>query len=116
MSNVRELSLDEIMLISGGGNGGDHDRSSYGARNTLGRNAPTHIYSDPKTVACANGVFGGLVGGISKGPVGMATGVIGGAIKGNCLSSGSSRSDNGCNSKSGNCSSGGGFGSQCNRP
>ncbi|MGY6029580.1 hypothetical protein ACUY4Q_002538 [Phytobacter sp. AG2a] len=59
MGIIRELSKDEIMLVSGGGNSGDHDslcRPGTGARNSLGRNAPTHIYSDPKTVQCASGV------------------------------------------------------------
>ncbi|ELY4601552.1 hypothetical protein ROM48_08100 [Cronobacter malonaticus] len=122
MNSIKELSLDEICLVSGGGNSGDHDRASSGtgARNSLGRNAPTHIYSDPKTVDCANAVFGGLIKGSARGPLGMAVGVAGGAIAGNCLSNGSNRSSNnnsssGCNSNSGNCSSGG-FGGTCNRP
>lgn len=67
MSKVRELTIAEIELVSGGGHFGDvHDAQGVGtgsnnkggARNTLGRNAPTHIYSDPSTVACANSAFG----------------------------------------------------------
>ncbi|WP_227694965.1 hypothetical protein [Klebsiella quasipneumoniae] len=67
MSKVRELTIAEIDLVSGGGHFGDvHDAQGVGtgsnnkggARNTLGRNAPTHIYSDPSTVACANSAFG----------------------------------------------------------
>lgn len=50
MSNIRELSFDEIALVSGGNansnyeGGGSRSRNT-GARNSLGRNAPTHIYS-----------------------------------------------------------------------
>lgn len=64
MSNIRELSFDEIALVSGGngsGNYGEGPRNSdSGARNSLARNAPNHIYSDPSTIACANAAFGGL--------------------------------------------------------
>ena len=71
MSNIRELSFDEIALVSGGNansnyeGGGSRSRNT-GARNSLGRNAPTHIYSDPSTVKCANAVFSGMVGGAIK--------------------------------------------------
>ncbi|WHR26041.1 hypothetical protein MO413_25670 (plasmid) [Klebsiella pneumoniae] len=59
MSKVRELTIAEMNLVSGGGHFGDiHDaqgvgtgnKNNGGARNSLGRNAPTHIYSDPNTV------------------------------------------------------------------
>ena len=87
MSNIRELSFDEIALVSGGNansnyeGGGSRSRNT-GARNSLGRNAPTHIYSDPSTVKCANAVFSGMVGGAIKGgPVGMTRGTIGGTVK-----------------------------------
>ncbi|WP_247999660.1 hypothetical protein [Escherichia marmotae] len=121
MAGIRELTLDEMTLVSGGNansnfEGGSRGDRSSGARNSLGRNAPTHIYSDPSTVNCANNVFGGLIGGISKGPLGMATGVAGGALKGNCLGSSNNNSGNnrGCNSGSNNCSQGNAA-STCNR-
>ncbi|ENC42844.1 TPA: hypothetical protein ACGTMM_004968 [Escherichia coli] len=121
MPNIRELSFDEIALVSGGNansnyeGGGSRSRNT-GARNSLGRNAPTHIYSDPSTVNCANNVFGGMIGGISKGPGGMALGVASGALKGNCLGSSNNNSGNnrGCNSSSSNCSHGNAA-STCNR-
>lgn len=97
MADIRELSLKEILHVSGGGAntasenvGADrHKAGKTGARNTLGRNAPAHIYSDPSTVKCANAVFGGMIGGAIKGgPVGMARGVAGGAFTGQCLAGG----------------------------
>ncbi|HAV1717944.1 TPA: hypothetical protein JG896_003408 [Enterobacter hormaechei subsp. steigerwaltii] len=123
MKNIRELSFDEIALVSGGNGSGNYEgagsrssNSGTGARNTLGRNAPTHIYSDPSTVNCAKNVFGGMIGGISKGPGGMALGVASGALKGNCLGSSNNNSGNnrGCNSSSNNCSHGNAA-STCNR-
>lgn len=122
MSKIRELSFDEIAIVSGGGNSGDHEHQSTGPRNTLGRNAPTHIYSDPATVKCADAVFGGMIGGAIKGgPVGMVRGTIGGAILGQCLSdygggggsAGSSNCSGGDSGSSENCS--GGIGATCNR-
>ena len=92
MASIRELTLDEITLVSGGNansnfEGGPRNDRSSGARNSLGRNAPTHIYSDPSTVKCANAVFSGMIGGAIKGgPIGMARGTIGGAVVGQCLS------------------------------
>lgn len=72
MAGIRELTLDEITLVSGGNansnfEGGPRNERSSGARNSLGRNAPTHIYSDPSTVKCANAVFSGMIGGAIKG-------------------------------------------------
>lgn len=124
MANIRELSLAEALYVSGGGAntatenvGVNRSSNKSRARNSLGRNAPTHIYSDPGTVKCANGVFGGLISGIPKGPGGMAFGVAGGALKGDCLGSSnnnSSRNSSGCNSSSSNCA-GGSAASTCNR-
>ena len=110
MSNIRELSFDEIALVSGGNansnyeGGGSRSRNT-GARNSLGRNAPTHIYSDPSTVKCANAVFSGMVGGAIKGgPVGMTRGTIGGAVIGQCLSGGGNGNGGGNRAGSSNCS------------
>lgn len=119
MSNIRELSFDEIALVSGGngsGNYGDGPHNSgSGARNSLGRNAPTHIYSDPSTVKCANAVFSGMVGGAIKGgPVGMARGTIGGAVIGQCLSGGGNGNGGGNRAGSSNCS-GSNVGGTCSR-
>lgn len=122
MGKIRELTLAELEGISGGGNYADvHDAMGIGtggrgAGNSLGRNAPTHIYSNPDTVNCANNVFGGLIGGIPKGPAGMAVGVVSGAIKGDCLGSSGNNSGNngGCNSGTSNCS-GSDASSTCNR-
>ena len=124
MSKVRELTIAEINLVSGGGHFGDiHDaqgvgtgsKNNGGARNTLGRNAPTHIYSYPSTVNCANSVFSGMIGGAIKGGVvGMARGTIGGAVTGQCLSGGSNGNGGGNNAGSSKCS-GSNVGGTCNR-
>lgn len=34
MSSIRELSFDEIAMVSGGGNAGDHERNSGRAAST----------------------------------------------------------------------------------
>lgn len=119
MSNIRELTFNEIALVSGGNghsNYGDGSRSSNsGARNSLGRNAPTHIYSDPSTVKCGNAVFSGMVGGAIKGGlVGMARGTIGGAVIGQCLSGGGNGNGGGNSAGSSNCS-GSNVGGTCSR-
>ncbi|WP_097163209.1 hypothetical protein [Enterobacter sp. CC120223-11] len=114
MPNIKDLNFDEIALVSGGeGHGTEVNRERQEARNSVVRNAPTYIYSDPNTVKCANNVLGGLVSGIPKGPGGMISGVVGGAIKGDCLGSSNSKS-NGCNSGSSKCS-GSNAASTCNR-
>lgn len=115
MSSIKELSFDEIALVSGGeGHGTEVNRERQEAKNRLGRNAPTHIYSDPSTIKCANAVFGGLVKGIPGGPGAMAWNVANGAVDGQCLSGSASGNNNGSNSGSNNCSSGGPAGT-CNR-
>lgn len=124
MSKVRELTIAEMNLVSGGGHFGDvHDAQGVGtgnknngrARNSLGRNAPTHIYSDPSTVNCANSVFSGMVGGAIKGGVvGMARGTIGGGVLGQCLSGGGNGNGGGNKAGSSNCS-GSNVGGTCNR-
>ena len=113
MANIRELSLSEIELVSGGGNSGDHEHnfdrhSESGARNTLGRNAPTHIYSEPSTVACANSAFGAL-GSLPN--IGRASAKEVGAIV-QCMRDNSS-TGNGNTKGSGHC--GGGIGGTCHR-
>lgn len=120
MAGIRELTLDEITLVSGGNansnfEGGPRNERSSGARNSLGRNAPTHIYSDPSTVKCANAVFSGMIGGAIKGgPIGMARGTIGGAVVGQCLSD--HGSGNGCGNRGSSSScSGNNAGGTCNR-
>lgn len=120
MSIIRELSVDEIAIVSGGNANGNYEgggsrNSNSGARNSLGRNAPTHIYSDPSTVKCGNAVFSGMVGGAIKGgPVGMARGTIGGAVIGQCLSDGGNGNGGGNKAGSSKCS-GGNFGGTCSR-
>jgi hypothetical protein len=114
MKQIRELSLDEIALVSGGNrNGSDRDDSRSWSH--LARNAPDHIYSDPSTVRCANNVFGGMIGGAIKGGVvGMARGVVGGAFTGQCLAGGHNGNDNGNKAGSSKCSGNGASGT-CNR-
>ncbi|EPN9381378.1 hypothetical protein ROM48_08110 [Cronobacter malonaticus] len=115
MDKIRELNIDEIALVNGGGrNGADNDRYSSRANSSghdsgswshLARNAPEHIYSSPSTVKCANDVFGGMIGGAIKGGVvGMARGTIGGAVAGQCLSNGHNGNDNGNKAGSSKCS------------
>lgn len=120
MSKIRELSCDEIALVSGGNansayEGGGSRSSHSKARNSLARNAPNYIYGDPATVKCANSVFSGMVGGAIKGgPVGMARGTIGGAVIGQCLSGGGNGNGGGNRAGSSNCS-GSNVGSTCRR-
>lgn len=115
MSDIRELSFDEIELVSGGNaNGQDAgERSNYGnnnARNTLGRNAPTHIYSDPSTVACANQAFGAITSLPNVGRT--AARMVGAAAQCLDLHAGSGR---GGDAGSANCSGNSAAGT-CNRP
>ncbi|HBY9717270.1 TPA: hypothetical protein OMS07_002122 [Klebsiella aerogenes] len=123
MPNIRELSLDEIALVSGGeGHGSEVNRDRREARNSGGLigggsarkpNVPNYIYSG--TGSCAAGIAGGAISGASSGTfVGFAGGVIGGAIAGQCLSGSSSGSNNGSNAGSKNCTGGGAAGT-CNR-
>lgn len=100
MSNIRELSFDEIAQVSGGGNSGDHDHNFD--RHTKNQNSSTSkngsIYNGVDS--CGAGIIGGLVAGSPGGPLGMTAGVIGGAIAGQCTKdSFSSKAD--CN-KGGN--------------
>ncbi|MGY2971729.1 hypothetical protein ACVWWU_002133 [Pantoea sp. PA1] len=112
MSNIRELNLSEIALVSGGnansGYEGPHARSNpkTGPQNTLSRNAPTHIYSDPSTVACANSAFGALaslpnIGRASAKMVGAATQCLNTNSSGRGQSAGSAHCSG--NSASGTC-------------
>ncbi|MGC1012567.1 hypothetical protein [Pantoea agglomerans] len=84
MSNIRELNLSEIAFVSGGNANSGYEgsnsniHSKTGPQNSLSRNAPTHIYSDPSTVRCANQAFGALtslpnIGRASAKMVGAAT-------------------------------------------
>lgn len=124
MENVRELTPAETMSVSGGGENSatedvGHNRknksSKTGPQNTLGRNAPNYIYSDPSTVKCANDVYGGMIGGAIKGGIsGMVKGVVGGAITGQCLSGGGNNGGNGNAAGSSQCSGNSAAGS-CNR-
>ncbi|WP_241675645.1 hypothetical protein [Klebsiella indica] len=123
MTNIRELSFDEIAIVSGGeGHGSEVNRDKRDARNARNSliqarpyNGPTYIYSDPSTVKCADAVFGGMIGGAIKGGVvGMARGTIGGAITGQCLSGGGNGNGNGSKAGSSNCS-GSNVGGTCSR-
>ncbi|EKS7109479.1 TPA: hypothetical protein ACW72U_005111 [Enterobacter ludwigii] len=101
MSSIRELSFFEVAQVSGGGNAGDHDRSSSsnsGSKNSGSKNS--NIYNGVDS--CGAGIIGGLVAGSPGGPLGMAAGVIGGAIAGQCTKdSFSSKADcKGSNQKS----------------
>ncbi|MCS5452280.1 hypothetical protein ACJVQT_20220 [Enterobacter huaxiensis] len=110
MSNIRELSFDELAQVSGGGNSGDHDRN-------FGRAASTNYGGQANgfqpnyaaiggTGSCGPGTVAGLVGGIAAATVatgglaagiGFVGGVATGMIGGQCFPSGSSSS----NSKNG---------------
>lgn len=99
MNNIRELTSEEIILVSGGNANSNYERGesrnrNTGARNSLAKNAPTHIYNSADS--CAAGILGGLIAGSPGGPVGMLAGVIGGAIAGQCTKeSFSNKSDSG---------------------
>lgn len=123
MQNIRDLSIDEIALVSGGeGHGTEVNRDRREAKNSGGligggsarkSNVPNYIYGG--TASCATGIVGGAVSGGSSGSlIGFAGGVIGGAIAGQCLSGSSSGNNNGGNAGSQNCNSGSAMGT-CNR-
>lgn len=83
MSNIRELSFDEIAQVSGGGNAGDHDRNvgkNSSSRNSSSKNGSIYNGVD----SCGAGILGGLVAGSPGGAIGMTAGIIGGAIAGQC--------------------------------
>ncbi|HCR2161505.1 hypothetical protein [Enterobacter asburiae] len=116
MSNIRELSFDEIAQVSGGSaNGQDaSDRNYGGSKNSSSSNGSSSkngsIYNGVDS--CGAGILGGLVAGSPGGPIGMTAGVIGGAIAGQCTKdSFSSKAD--CN-KGGNQKSND-FAGQCRR-
>jgi hypothetical protein len=115
MSNIRELSFDEIASVSGGeGHGTEVNRERQDARNarsalTQARpyNGPNHIYSDPSTIACANSAFGAFgslpnIGRTAAKEVGAIMQCVGGASSGN-------------GNKAGTNHCGGGIGGTCNR-
>lgn len=123
MSMIRELTLSELGLVSGGGHYGDvRDAQGVGTRgkgaqHSLQRNAPNKIYNDPSTTECANAVFGGLVKGAMKGPASMAGNVAKAAPKclgGNGSGGGGAVGGAGSNCSKGSCSSGSATGT-CNR-
>ena len=120
MSNIKELSLSEIELVSGGNaNGQDAgERSNYGnnnARNTLARNAPRYIYSSPSTINCADNLIIGAAGGAVLGGLpGAAVGAASGAYTGQCFTSGASGNNNGNKAGSSKCS-GNNVAGTCNR-
>lgn len=119
MSNIRELSFDEIALISGGGHYGDmqsiRDSRSYSgysggigygaqANGRLGNTAAKNQGLGQGD--CSNGVAGGLIGGIASGnPAGFVGGVVGGAVAGGCFKG--SGNGNSSNRGGSNCGSGG---------
>jgi hypothetical protein len=114
MSNIRELSFDEIASVSGGeGHGSEVAQDRRDARNSLGRNAPNKIYGG--TEKCVNNILIGAGGGaITGGLPGAAVGLVSGAYAGECLSGGGNGNGNGCKAGSNNCSSGNAA-STCNR-
>lgn len=79
MNNIRELTSEEIILVSGGNANSNYERGesrnrNTGARNSLAKNAPTHIYNSADS--CAAGILGGLIAGSPGGPVGMLAGAL----------------------------------------
>lgn len=117
MVYIRELDFDAIAFVSGGGangrcEGGQKESKKTGPRNTLVRNAPTHIYSNPGTVKCAKKIFGGLVKDAFRGVPGTVFDVAKGALVGQCLSKGGNGGGSG--SRSSNCSENN-AGGTCNR-
>ena len=69
MSNIVELSADDILMVSGGGNSGDHDHCWNSVKN------------DAMHGAIASGYAGLITGGIS-GIAGGVPGIVGGATAG----------------------------------
>jgi hypothetical protein len=109
MSNIRELSFDEIALVSGGeGHGTEVARDRQDSRNrastSYGGQAngfqPNYAAAGG-TGSCGPGTVAGLVGGIAAATVatgglaagvGFVGGVASGMIGGQCFPSGSSSS------------------------
>ena len=116
MSSIRVLSFDETAKVSGGeGHDSEVNRDKQEARNALNSltqarpyNGPTHIYSDPSTVDCANAAFGAFK---SLPNIGRTAAKEVGAIK-QCVDGGNTGNGN----AAGTNKCGGGVGSTCNRP
>ena len=115
MSNIRELSLEEITLISGGESHEVRDAANARARGgsltqAHAYNGPTHIYSNPSTVACANQAFGAITSLPNVGRT--AARMVGAAAQCLDLHAGSGQ---GGNAGSAKCS-GNSAADTCNRP
>jgi len=112
MFNIRELSLDEIAMVSGGNANSNYEgggsRRGGGSSSRSGRSSGKDIYSGVDS--CGAGILGGMVAGSAGGPVGMALGIAGGMIAGQCTKdSFSSKGGNG----NANQSQSHDFGGQC---
>lgn len=109
MSDIRELSFNELTLVSGG--------EGHGTQINRERQDPdfnsNNRYNDPNVANCNNGIIGGAIAGLSGGAVGMALGVVGGAIAGGCFNGSGNKNNNGCNAGSNNCNNGNAA-SKCN--
>lgn len=122
MSAIRELSPDEIALVSGAGAKGqdNNERSNYGNNNrtTVGArksNIPNYIYNSPGVAKCASDVYSQMIAGaVTGGLPGMATGLVMGTISGQCLSGSANSTGNGNRAGTNNCSGGSGTGT-CKR-
>lgn len=113
MNSIKELSFDEIALVSGG-NGADsaeRDRQLNAARKAREKQQNRDIYAG--TDKCVGEIVSGIgKGAITGGISGAFLGVLGAANE--CLSGSSAGNNNGCNAGSSNCS-GGNAANTCNR-
>lgn len=104
---MKELNLNEVAQVSGGGNSGDRlDRGRTASTNSGSSGSPSR-YSAPGVTACNCGIIGGMIAGSPAGIVGVGLGLVGGALAGGCFAR-SSGNDNGNRAGSAQCSSGAG--------
>lgn len=121
MLGIRELSLNEIAMVSGGeGHGSEvaqdkRDNRNNGSRLNPSRNSniPNYIYGS--STNCVDNILIGAGGGaVLGGFPGAAVGAASGAYTGQCIPGSSNNSSNGSKAGSNNCSGSGAAGT-CNR-
>ncbi|MEB8194382.1 hypothetical protein QVN03_19825 [Raoultella terrigena] len=121
MSGIRELSLNEIAMVSGGeGHGSEVAQDKRDAKNNASRNnparnsnVPNYIYGSSSN--CVDNMLIGAAGGaVLGGFPGAVVGAANGAYIGQCYPGSSNSSSNGSNAGSNNCSGNSAAGT-CNR-
>lgn len=121
MSTIRELSVNEIAVVSGGeGHGTEVERDKRAARDKAARNnsarnpnTPNYIYGSASY--CADNMLVGAAGGaVLGGFPGAVVGAATGAYTGQCIPGSGGNSNNGSKAGTNNCS-GNSMAGTCNR-